>query len=69
VVGKLLVPSFIVSAAAPLVYAFVIERLGDAAALYLSTTLAAVILAAAAALVIHFRQSSRTRGERPTDRQ
>ncbi|MDQ3397153.1 MAG: hypothetical protein M3511_05165 [Deinococcota bacterium] len=35
-VGQLLVPSFLLSAAAPVAYAFVIERFGDTAALYLS---------------------------------
>jgi hypothetical protein len=53
-VGRLLVPSFLLSAAAPLAYAVVIERFGDAAALYLSIAVAAVTLAAAAALRARF---------------
>jgi MFS family permease len=50
VAGRLLVPGFLCSAAAPIAYAAVIERLGEAAALWLSAALAAVTLAAAAAL-------------------
>jgi hypothetical protein len=48
------VPSFLLSAAAPLAYAVVIERFGDAAALYLSIAVAAVTLAAATALRARF---------------
>jgi hypothetical protein len=54
-VGRLLVPSFFSAAAAPLVYAWVIERFGEAAALHLSTAVAAVVVAAAFALRLHFR--------------
>ncbi|WP_343717030.1 MFS transporter [Inquilinus sp.] len=50
IAGRLLVPGFLGSAAAPVVYAAVIERWGEAAALWLSAALAAVTLAAAAAL-------------------
>ncbi|WP_342237622.1 MFS transporter [Inquilinus sp. OTU3971] len=50
IAGRLLVPGFLGSAAAPIVYAAVIERLGEAAALWLSAALAAVTLAAAAGL-------------------
>ena len=53
--GKLLVPSFFCSALAPLVYAVVIERWGNAAALHLSTVVAAMALAAAFALWRRFR--------------
>jgi hypothetical protein len=53
--GKLLVPSFFCSALAPLVYAVVIERWGNAAALHLSTLVAAIALAAAVALWWRFR--------------
>ncbi|MDJ0897064.1 MAG: MFS transporter [Alphaproteobacteria bacterium] len=49
-VGKLLVPSFLLSAAAPLVFAAVIERFGAAAALHLSIALSVLALAAALAL-------------------
>lgn len=53
-VGRLLVPSFVVSAAAPLAYALVIERFGEAAALHLSLGIALAVLAAAAALRARF---------------
>lgn len=52
-VGRLLAPGFIVSAAAPLVYALVIENWGVAAALWLCVLLAVVMLAAAAVLKLH----------------
>lgn len=58
-VGRLLAPSFLVSAAAPVAYAVVIEHEGAAAALYLSVALAALALAAAAALAIRFGGSKR----------
>ena len=50
IAGRLLVPGFLCSAAAPIVYAAVIEQLGEAAALWLSAALAAITLAAAARL-------------------
>jgi len=50
ITGRLLVPGFLCSAAAPVAYAAVIERWGEAAALWLSAGLAAATLAAAAAL-------------------
>lgn len=50
IAGRLLVPGFLCSAAAPIVYAAVIERLGEAAALWLSAGLAAITLAAAVML-------------------
>jgi MFS family permease len=55
VVGRLLVPSFFLSALAPIVYALVIERFGDAAALYLSLATAAAICAAAITLHGRYR--------------
>jgi MFS family permease len=54
-VGRLIAPSFIFSAAAPLVYALVIGWLGDAAALFLSIGLAGIACAAAALLKFRFR--------------
>lgn len=53
-VGRLITPGFFVSALAPLVYALVIERFGDAAALWLSFLLAAGALAAALVLALRF---------------
>ncbi|MGY3492820.1 MFS transporter [Bradyrhizobium sp. USDA 4502] len=54
-VGRLIVPSFILpAAAAPLIYAIVIDRFGDASALYLSTGLALVTLLAAILLKLLF---------------
>jgi hypothetical protein len=59
-VGRLLAPSFFLSAAAPVAYAFVIEHWGAAAALDLSIALAAASLAAASLLFVRFsRQESR----------
>ncbi|UFX42504.1 MFS transporter [Bradyrhizobium sp. 41S5] len=57
-VGRLIVPSFILPAAAPLVYAIVIDRYGDASALYLSTGLAVTTLLAAAMLKAMFPRTS-----------
>jgi MFS family permease len=53
-VGRLLVPSFLLSAVSPLAYALVIEHLGDAGALILSTLIALTTLAAAIALRLRF---------------
>jgi MFS family permease len=53
-VGRLLAPSFVLSATAPVVYAFVIERFGEGAALQLSIALASIILAAAIILARRF---------------
>ena len=50
VTGRLLVPSLLLAAAAPVTYAFVIERFGESGALYLSVALASVALAASIAL-------------------
>lgn len=49
-VGKLLVPSFVLSAVSPLAFAAVIEHFGANGALYLSIGFSAVILAASLAL-------------------
>lgn len=54
VVGRLLVPSFVVSAAAPFAYALVIERFGEGAAMLLSLGVAATALGAAVALWVRF---------------
>lgn len=54
-VGRLLVPSFLLAAVAPFAYALVIEFLGDAAALWLSFVVGAVILACAIILRARFR--------------
>ena len=53
-VGRLLVPSFLLSAVSPLAYALVIEHLGDASALILSILIALTTLAAALALRLRF---------------
>jgi hypothetical protein len=55
VVGRLLMPSFVVAAASPLVYATVIDRFGGQAALVLSAAVACLALAAAVALHLRFR--------------
>ena len=58
VTGRLLVPSLVLSAAAPITYAFVIDRVGETGALYLSIGLASVALAAAIALKAMFPATS-----------
>lgn len=55
-VGRLLMPSFFLSALAPVAYAAVIDRCGNAAALYLSLGLAVVILVASLSLWLAFRR-------------
>ncbi|MFT4183276.1 MAG: MFS transporter [Rhizobium sp.] len=50
VVGRLIVPSFVLSAAAPVIYAVVIDRYGQAGALYLSAAISAVAVIAATML-------------------
>jgi len=55
VVGRLLLPSFLVSAGAPLVFALVIDHLGASAAIYLSILLSVVMFLAAAVLFVRFR--------------
>jgi len=57
-VGQLLVPSFILSAAAPVIYAWVIQRLGADGALAMSLAAAGLVLAAAAVLRLRFRHRS-----------
>jgi predicted MFS family arabinose efflux permease len=52
--GRLLVPSFVLSAVAPIAYAFVIERFGESGALYLSIVVASITLIAAVALKVIF---------------
>lgn len=59
-VGRLLAPSFVLSAAAPLVYAFVIERFGEMGALCLSIAVATVMLMAAILLMIQFARRARS---------
>jgi len=56
-VGKLLVASFVLSAAGPVIYASVIERLGDVAALVVSLIAAGLVLAAALLLRLRFRRA------------
>lgn len=56
VVGRLLVPSFVLSAAAPLAFALVIERFGETVAIGLSLFLAGLVLASALLLSLHFRR-------------
>lgn len=57
-VGRLVAPSFYVSALAPLAYAVVIERSGEGAALLLSVALELVAVAAAAALWLLVRRAA-----------
>jgi predicted MFS family arabinose efflux permease len=61
-VGRLLVPSFFLSAVAPLAYALVIEHFGVAAVLWLSLALGLGILAAAVVLRLRFAQKPRSPG-------
>ncbi len=63
-VGRLLVPRFLLSAVAPLGYALVIEHLGDVAALVLSVGFAVIVLAAAAALRTPLRLSTALKAAR-----
>jgi MFS family permease len=58
-VGRLLTPSFLLSAVAPLAYAVVIEHFGNAAALILSAVMGGVIFAAALWLWASRRQRVR----------
>ena len=60
-VGRLLVPSFVLSAIAPVMYAGVLQRFGGEAALSLSLATGALILACAALLWWRFRRD-RPRG-------
>lgn len=56
IVGRLLLPSFLLQATAPLAYALVIEHAGDGAALILSVAIALVILLCAVVLKLRFRR-------------
>jgi MFS family permease len=53
-VGRLLAPGFVISAAAPLIYASVIGRFGERGGLYLSIATAGIALAAAVWLAVRF---------------
>jgi predicted MFS family arabinose efflux permease len=57
-VGRLVAPSFVLSAAAPLLYAMVIERYGEDAGLYMSIAVAALMLCAALLLQARFKRPS-----------
>ncbi|MEW6639420.1 MAG: MFS transporter [Pseudomonadota bacterium] len=57
-VGRLLVPGFIVSAAAPLAYAAVIGRFGELGALWLSLASAVLVAGAAVWLAVAFRSGT-----------
>ncbi len=61
VVGRLVAPSFLVSAAAPFAYALVVERLGGAAAMELSLAVSLTGLAAGVALRWRFGSRRRPR--------
>lgn len=56
VVGRLLGPSFFLSALGPTGYAWILDRWGPAAALNVSTAIGAVVLASAFALWLMFRR-------------
>jgi MFS family permease len=58
-VGKLLVASFVLSAAGPVIYASVIERIGEPGALVVSLVAAGLVLVAALLLRLRFRRPSR----------
>ena len=53
--GRLLMPSFLLAALAPMGYAFVIERFGESGALIFSFVLAALLLAASLAFAALYR--------------
>ncbi|TDR89320.1 MFS transporter [Enterovirga rhinocerotis] len=56
IVGRLIGPSFIVSALAPALLAFLIERYGPASALYVSTGAAMIVFASSLGLWLLFRR-------------
>ena len=56
-VGRLLTPSYFLSALAPLAYALIIEHFGNPATLHFSTAIAATVLVAAIVLRWHFHES------------
>jgi hypothetical protein len=55
VTGRLLVPSFLLAALAPMAYAFIIDRFGESGALVFSFIVALLLLAASLALSVLFR--------------
>jgi predicted MFS family arabinose efflux permease len=57
-VGRLLVPSFVLPAAAPVVYAAVLQRFGEVGALALSIGVGGLMLASAVLLRLRFRRRS-----------
>jgi predicted MFS family arabinose efflux permease len=57
-VGTLIAPSFVLSAAAPVIYAVFMERFGNQGALYLSTGIALLTLLAALILKVMFSAGS-----------
>jgi len=59
IVGKLLIPSFIVSAAAPAAFAIIIEKYGSNAALYIAIAVGFVMLAASLCLRLNWKLGSR----------
>jgi MFS family permease len=54
-VGRLLIPSFLLSAAAPLGYAYLLDEFGERPTLWFSALLGAVMLTAAATLRVRYR--------------
>jgi hypothetical protein len=64
VAGRLLVPSFVVSAAAPFAYAVVMERFGAPAVIHVSLGVSLAVLAAGA-----MRGTPRQAGTRATARE
>lgn len=57
-VGRLLVPSFIFSAASPIIYAAFMDRFGGTGALWLSIALSSITLAASIALKLRHNRAS-----------
>jgi MFS family permease len=57
IVGKLLIPSFVLQAGAPLLYAAAIDRFGAAAALWISIALASLTFLAALGLLLRFSKA------------
>ena len=55
-VGRLIAPSFMLSAAAPVIYAALIDRFGETSGLHVSTACAVMMLAAALLLSLMFRK-------------
>ncbi len=58
-VGRLIAPSFMLSAAAPVIYASVIAQFGEKSGLYLSVALAVLMLIAALLLKLRFGKARR----------